>query len=289
MKQYGTSPYTVTADTKVVEITYPKEKKPNDQLKPAPIGETPIEQTLFRYGLMTKGLIERALLLQNEKRIDVADSIKVMLREHKLEEYHLERGDESYPDLTFYKLSKVAEKKMKNRRRTAYRYDLADPASVANILITTQWHLAMLESGAKEIKLHGHVEGERKGVFVPVPSLTRYKMKNKKSFVFAAVPAPRGRLRRGLGAFLKNVTEISTHFAEHPDRYGHYCIIVLCDSQEQIEELSKTMASFKETKDCFVLYGLDYDTGKRGKKPQGRLYYVKRSEGLASLTTIDLS
>lgn len=294
MGKYKASPYTVTSESKITKITYPREKRKYDEpATPVAIGEHLIERMLYRYGLMTRQLLERAVLLSGEKKIDTGEALKIMLRHHKAEEYHMEEDSGESPgqnpDLIFYKLSRAVEKGMKNSIRTAYRYDLADPASVANLLITTQWHIAMLESGAKEIKLHGHVEGERPGVFIPVPSLTRYKTRDKRSLVFAAMPAPRGALRRSLGAFLKNITELSMHFESHPNWYKYYCVVILCDSQDQIEELSKIMASFKETKSAFVLYSPEYATRTRGEKPQKLLSYVKRSEGMTSLINIDLS
>jgi hypothetical protein len=280
--------YTFTRNAKMFEIEPTKLPVTN---VPA-VGAEPIKKALYKFGFLTANLLQRYMNLRGNKNIKVKKSLNVMFSQRLIWRYTIDFGNDLTHNLDIYRLSQAEEARIKNtgRHKPVYRADMKSIPYAMTLLTSAQWHISMLENRAKEIMYNNRVHiSDENTEPITIPSLVRYKTKKRKSVVICAIPAIKGLRRADIGSFLRNINRINEYFLYNPAHYRRYLLILICDSETQIEDISQMLESINETKGIFVLYAINAQSAEDAGNPLSSLYTVDRTDGKAVLTVVDLS
>ena len=249
-----------------------------------PTGEKVIIPTIRRYGFLTAPLLQRLINLQEHTTINALKSLRKLQQQGKVLKYTI-----SFPsdrqDIDVYVLS--PETRQINGAKAVFKYDMSDIPYILEHLSVSQWHVGTLEGkGSKEIMLYRQVNA--KGFIAQLPSLIEFKSRLGNKMNICAIPVPKGVHKQDLGRLFTNVITIDRFLSERKDRFKSYVIVLLCESQNQIDEVSKLMLELAETKEIFILYSIDMMSADDTFDPLSLLYDVSRRDGELELGVLKL-
>ena len=102
------------------------------------------------------------------------------------------------------------------------------------------------------------------------------------------VTAPKGIHKEDLGRFLTRIITIDSYLARNSHRFRSYVIVIICESESQIEEVSLILKNMAETQELYILYTLDLITGDEEVDPLTMIYEVDRTIGETKLNVLKL-
>ncbi len=249
--------------------------------KPA-TGEDIILRLLSKYGFMNLMHIQRALNMKSHRTINARKSLTKMQQRGKVEKYTIYYPEEQ-PHNDFYILSEY----IRNEQKSVYRYDMEDIPYILEHLSVTQWHISVLEGEkTKEKMFYKTVPFEK--YITQVPSLIEFRSRFGKKISICAIPIPKGQHKQDVASLITQIITLNGYFSADRDRYGSFAICLICESETQIEEVSKLLLDISETSELFIIYSLDSLTDEEDLDPLSMIYDVERQEGNTRLNIIKL-
>ncbi|AOZ97806.1 hypothetical protein [Butyrivibrio hungatei] len=248
-------------------------------------GEQIILSLLKKYGYMNMMHIQRALNMNSHRTINARKSINKMMSRGLVEKYTITYpGDE--PDNDVYILSKNERDKSKNMR-SAFRFNMNDIPNILEHLSATQWHISVLEgSGTKDKMFYKTVPYQK--FITQVPSLIQIRTRLGRRMSICAIPIPKGDRKNKIAALITQIIALHGYFSEDIDRYGSFVLCLICESESQIEEVSKLLQQVSETSDFYLIYSLDCITDDELVDPLSLIYDVEREDGATKLSVFKL-
>ena len=270
--------YSYDTNMKISETTI--KTKPQNNI-PAP-GEKVVIAVLRKYGFLTSSLLQRAINVKNHRSLKVTSSLRKMQQQGKVLKYTITH-DIDIQDIDVYVLSK--EERSNSGFKSIFRYDMTDIPYILEHLSITQWHIAMLEGElTKEVMLYRQIH--LKDSISQVPSMVEYKPPFGKKLYICGISVPKGKHKDDFGAFLTRIISIDEYLKDHNESFRAYVIVIICESESQIEELSKFLSNMAETSELYLMYTIDALTAEDVLDPLSVLYDVERHEGETSLNVI---
>lgn len=280
MKRIAPSIYTYDEGCKIFETT--DRNEPTNSI-PA-TGEKIIIQVLLKYGFLSIALLQRLFIMHNHSTINVKKSLRKMQQQGKAIKYTIEYpGD--IADIDIYVLD---ERLREGKQKAAvFRYDMTDIPYILEHLSISQWHISMLEGkNTKEVAFFKQISAE--GYITQIQSLVEFKSIIGKKMYLSAVTTPKGTHKQDLARLFTTLITMDRYFQARSSRFGAYLIAIICESEAQIEEVSRLLTEMAETSEMYVLYSLDMLSSEETFDPLSTLYEVTRTEGETSITPIQL-
>ncbi|WP_026653598.1 hypothetical protein [Butyrivibrio proteoclasticus] len=248
-------------------------------------GEQIIISLLKKYGYMNMMHIQRALNMDSHRTINARKSISKMMSRGLVEKYTITYpGDE--PDNDVYILSKTERSKYRNLR-SAFRYNMNDIPNILEHLSATQWHISVLEGAGTKDKMFYKTVPYKKFI-TQVPSLVQIRTRLGRKMSICAIPIPKGEHKNKIGSLITQIISLHGYFSEDIDRYGSFVVCLICESESQIEEVSKLFQQVSETSDFYLIYSLDCITDDELVDPLSLIYDVEREDGATKLSVFKL-
>ena len=280
MERIAPSLYSYEPECTITETTHTEEAQNNS---PA-TGERAIIPIIRRYGFITAPLIQRLLNTQEHKTINALKSLKKMQQQGKVLKYTITFPSERQ-DIDVYVLSPLERKG--SGVKGIFRYDMTDIPYILEHLSITQWHISVLEhKNSKEIMLYRQISSN--GYITQLPSLIEFRTRLNKRMSLCAIPVPKGVHKQDLGRLFTNVITIDRFLSERRDRFRAYVIVLICESENQIDEVSRLLGEMAETKEIYALYSIDMMSSDDIFDPLSVLYDVSRNEGEIALNVVRL-
>ena len=269
MERISPSIYSYEVGTTITDTTCTDSPQDN---RPA-TGEKVIIPTIRKYGFLSAPLIQRAININGHKTINVKKSLHKMQQQGKVEKFTISFPSERQ-DIDVYVLTKKVREQIGSK--SIFRYDMTDIPYILEHLSISQWHIAVLEEkNSKEIMLYKQIKS--KGFIAQLPSLIEFKTKLGKKMNICAIPVPKGVHKQDLGRLLTNVITIDGFLAERNAKIKSYLIVIICESQTQIDEVSRLLKEMAETSELYILYSIDMMSADDKFDPLSILYEVTRS------------
>ena len=280
MERIAPSLYSYEVGTTIEDTTNQEEPKNN---VPA-TGEKVIVATIRKYGFLTAPLVQRAINLDDHSTINVLKSLKKMQQQGKAEKYTITFPSERQ-DIDVYVLS--PKTRQISGQKSVFKYDMSDIPYILEHLSISQWHISVLEGkGAKEVMLYKQISSQ--GFIAQLPSLIEFRSRLGKKMNLCAIPVPKGVHKQDLGRLFTNVITIDRYLSERRERFRSYVIVLICESQNQIDEVSRLLFEMAETKETYILYSIDMMSSDDEFDPLSVIYDVSRAEGEIELGIVRL-
>lgn len=280
MERIAPSLYSYEVGTTIEDTTNQEEPKNNI---PA-TGEKAIVATIRKYGFLTAPLVQRAINLNDHSTINVLKSLKKMQQQGKAEKYTITFPSERQ-DIDVYVLS--PKMRQISGQKSVFKYDMSDIPYILEHLSISQWHISVLEGkGAKEVMLYKQISSQ--GFIAQLPSLIEFRSRLGKKMNLCAIPVPKGVHKQDLGRLFTNVITIDRYLSERRERFRSYVIVLICESQNQIDEVSRLLFEMAETKETYILYSIDMMSSDDEFDPLSVIYDVSRAEGEIELGIVRL-
>ena len=280
MERIAPSLYSYEVGTTIEDTTNQEEPKNN---VPA-TGEKVIMATIRKYGFLTAPLVQRAINLNDHSTINVLKSLKKMQQQGKAEKYTITFPSERQ-DIDVYVLS--PKMRQISGQKSVFKYDMSDIPYILEHLSISQWHISVLEGkGAKEVMLYKQISSQ--GFIAQLPSLIEFRSRLGKKMNLCAIPVPKGVHKQDLGRLFTNVITIDRYLSERRERFRSYVIVLICESQNQIDEVSRLLFEMAETKETYILYSIDMMSSDDEFDPLSVIYDVSRAEGEIELGIVRL-
>lgn len=280
MERIAPSLYSYEVGTTIEDTTNQEEPKNN---VPA-TGEKVIVATIRKYGFLTAPLVQRAINLNDHSTINVLKSLKKMQQQGKAEKYTITFPSERQ-DIDVYVLS--PKMRQISGQKSVFKYDMSDIPYILEHLSISQWHISVLEGkGAKEVMLYKQISSQ--GFIAQLPSLIEFRSRLGKKMNLCAIPVPKGVHKQDLGRLFTNVITIDRYLSERRERFRSYVIVLICESQNQIDEVSRLLFEMAETKETYILYSIDMMSSDDEFDPLSVIYDVSRAEGEIELGIVRL-
>ena len=280
MERIAPSLYSYEVGTTIEDTTNQEEPKNN---VPA-TGEKVIVATIRKYGFLTAPLVQRAINLDDHSTINVLKSLKKMQQQGKAEKYTITFPSERQ-DIDVYVLS--PKMRQISGQKSVFKYDMSDIPYILEHLSISQWHISVLEGkGAKEVMLYKQISSQ--GFIAQLPSLIEFRSRLGKKMNLCAIPVPKGVHKQDLGRLFTNVITIDRYLSERRERFRSYVIVLICESQNQIDEVSRLLFEMAETKETYILYSIDMMSSDDEFDPLSVIYDVSRAEGEIELGIVRL-
>lgn len=280
MERIAPSLYSYEVGTTIEDTTNQEEPKNNI---PA-TGEKVIVATIRKYGFLTAPLVQRAINLNDHSTINVLKSLKKMQQQGKAEKYTITFPSERQ-DIDVYVLS--PKMRQISGQKSVFKYDMSDIPYILEHLSISQWHISVLEGkGAKEVMLYKQISSQ--GFIAQLPSLIEFRSRLGKKMNLCAIPVPKGVHKQDLGRLFTNVITIDRYLSERRERFRSYVIVLICESQNQIDEVSRLLFEMAETKETYILYSIDMMSSDDEFDPLSVIYDVSRAEGEIELGVVRL-
>jgi len=272
--------YSYSKECTIKETTV--KTKPQNNL-PA-TGEKVIIAVLRKYGFLTAPLLQRAANIERHRTLKITSSLRKMQQQGKILKYTITHPEE-VQDIDVYLLS--TELRRKQGFKSIFRYDMTNIPYILEHLSQTQWHLSLLEGeNAKELMIYKQIH--LKGNISEIPSLIEYKPGFGKKMTILGMTSPKGKRKADLGAFLTKLVSADEYLRNHKEQYGSYLITIICESENQIEEMAKFLGKIAETSELYYLYSIDPLTAEEILDPLSVLYDVQRIDGETILNVVRL-
>ena len=172
-------------------------------------------------------------------------------------------------------------------QKSVFKYDMSDIPYILEHLSISQWHISVLEGkGAKEVMLYKQISSQ--GFIAQLPSLIEFRSRLGKKMNLCAIPVPKGVHKQDLGRLFTNVITIDRYLSERRERFRSYVIVLICESQNQIDEVSRLLFEMAETKETYILYSIDMMSSDDEFDPLSVIYDVSRAEGEIELGVVRL-
>ncbi len=258
--------------------------KPADRLPAA--GERILLEALEHYGFLNVALLQRILKIGHHNSINARKSIKKMQQQGKVEKYTISHeGQEANTDV--YILSRKMREKLPVKVRRMYKFDMDNIPYIMEHLAVAQWHISLLSrNNTVGISYNEHQRID--DISLTIPSIVKYKTLLGRKTYISAIPACKGKKQEDLSRFLLQVALMDKYFSTHADLYPSITIAVICESERQLEEMARFMASIKETSGIFFLYSLDAITADEEVDPLSMLYMAQVEDGAVTTELISL-
>ena len=280
MERTAPSLYSFEVGAKITDTTIDTEPRNNIP----PTGEKTIIPTIRKYGFITAPLLQRAIALFDHKTINVLKSLTKMQQQGKVEKYTIEFPSDRQ-DIDIYILSPSVRNI--SGAKAVFKYDMSDIPYILEHLAVSQWHISVLEGkNAKEIMLFKQIKSG--GFIAQLPSLIEFRNRLNKRMSLCAIPIPKGVHKQDLGRLFTNLITIDRFLSERKERFRAYVLVLLCESQSQIDEVSKILTEMAETKEIYILYSIDMMGSDDTFDPLSVMYDVTRRDGEIELGIIRL-
>ena len=173
-------------------------------------------------------------------------------------------------------------------KRIIHDYNMANIPQVLEKLVLCQWHLKMLKNRrAKEIMFNRHVDSGK--IRVCVPSLVKVRTRLNRPLYLCAVPVAKGRKRESVASFVAQIAFLTGYFAENRRRFPSCVLVILCESERQIEDVSRLMEKVSQTKDLYLLYAIDSLVSDTDVNPLEMLYSVSRLDTMCAMNLVKIA
>lgn len=258
---------------------------PNDD-KPA-IGEMIIIVLLQKYGFLNAAMIQQEFN-RKHRNIVAEKSLRKMQQRGLIEKYTLEYQDEN-PSMDIYILSKGYRESSNDviKKRNRYKYDMSNIAYILEHLALNQWHMAITgNKNVKEIYFNKTIMLD--GKMSIIPSFIKYKTNFHSSLYLCCLPVCKGRLKKDLGRFIADIALIADYLDSKSIEIRSYLIVIACESESQIEQISEVLSKVNETNGRYYLYTIDTITADIDVDPLTLMYEVKKDNGVYRSTIISL-
>lgn len=280
MKRISPSLYSYENDCSIIETTINNEPQDN---KPSR-GETIVITILKKYGFLTTSLIQRLMNLNGHAKLNALKILRKMQQQKKIQKFTITFNSDRQ-DINVYVLPRKI--RMENKVRNQYKYDMTDIPYILEHLSVAQWHISVLEgSKAKEIFIFKKIN--QNGYIAQIPSLIEIRTRIGTRMYLCALPIPKGIYKQDLGSFFTNIITIDKYLGARKDRFKAYVIVLICESESQIEEVSLMLREMGETKEIYILYSIDVMTSEENLDPLKIMYDVDRAEGETKLEVCKL-
>ena len=280
MERTAPSLYSYEVGTTIEETTISDEPQNNI---PA-TGEKVIMPTIRRYGFLTAPILQRLINLYEHKTINALKSLKKMQQQGKVQKFTIKFPSDRQ-DIDVYVLS--PQYRQINGMKSVFKYDMSDIPYILEHLSVSQWHTAVLEGkNAKEVMLYKQINSH--GFIAQLPSLIEFRSRIGKKMNLCAIPVPKGVHKQDLGRLFTNIITIDRYLSERIDRFKSYVIVLLCESQNQIDEVSRLLLEMAETKETYILYSIDMMSSDDEFDPLSIIYDASRHEGELELSIVRL-
>lgn len=280
MERIAPSVYSYEKSATIEETT--NRAAPNNNVPPT--GENVIVPIIRKYGFITAPLIQRILNIYHHKTINALKSLIKLQQQGKVQKYTIKFPSDRQ-DIDVYILS--PEMRMMSGQKSVFKYDMTDIPYILEHLVASQWHISVLEGkNAKEVMLFKQISSN--GFIAQLPSMIECKSKIGKKINLCALPVPKGVYKQDLGRLFTNVITIDSYLSARKDRFRAYVIVLICESQNQIDEVSRLLCEISETKDIYFLYAIELMSSDDEFDPLSILYDISRYDGELEQNVIKL-
>lgn len=283
--QFPTSRFTFDPTSKVENTTIAL----NPETKKA-AGEKPILTMLEKYGYMNIHMIKQGLSSHGHRTINADKNIRQMQEMGLVNRYTIMSDDPDVPKNDVYVLSGDVRVRrgIAKAKRIIHDYNMANVPQVLEKMALCQWHLKVTRNmNGKEVMFNKHVQSAHGRVYVP--SLVRVKTRLKKHLYLCGVPVAKGRNYEHIGAFVMQIVFLTRYFAENRKRFPSCVLVILCESERQIEDVSRLMGQIRQTRDLYLLYAIDSIVGDDEMNPLEMLYSVSQIDSSPSLDLVKIA
>lgn len=275
MQRIAPSLYSYENDCNITETTINEE--PQDY-KPSR-GEVIVIAILKKYGFLTTSLIQRLMNLHGHAKLNALKILRKMQQQKKMQKFTISFNSERQ-DINIYVLPRKI--RTANKVRNQFKYDMTDIPYVLEHLSVTQWHISVLE-GSKAKEIYAFKQINQEGFIAQIPSLIEVRTKLGTRMNLCALPVPKGVHKQDLGRLFTNIITIDKYLGARKDRFKAYVIVLICESESQIEEVSLMLREMGEIKEIYILYSIDVMTSEENLDPLKIMYDVNRAEGETKL------
>lgn len=261
-------------------------KLPPENNVPA-IGCKIITEILYQYGYLNLQQIQRLLEHMGHKSIMAKKSLRKMQEQGQVKKYTIGFGEEDVADIDIYMLTPSfrREQEKNEKHKSIHRFDMDNIPYILENLSISQWHIGIMGQYVKAEMYNHRVSVDDE--VVTIPSLIRYRTPLGHSIHICGMPMCKGKDKGSLAHFIAKLVLVNNYFMDNPDKYRSYVIVIVCESEAQIEDISKLLKAIRETSGMFLLYTIDTVTNE-GNDPLSLLYSVDREDGRADLSIISL-
>jgi len=247
-------------------------------------GEKIIIALLQKYGFLSSPLLQRYINLRKHGTINVKKSLRKLQEQGKVEKYTITHSND-VADIDVYVLSNAERKKYKIR--SIYRFDMMDIPYILEHLSIAQWHVSMLEGkGTKEVAYYKQINA--KGFITQLQSVVQIKNVTGRNMILSAITIPKGIQKQDIASLFTTIITTDNYFRDRKSQYNAYVIVLICESESQIEQISQMLTKMAETTEIYIIYSLDTLSADDTFDPLSTLYDVKREEGETELSVLKL-
>lgn len=264
-------------------------KRHSHDLVPA-AGEKPVLTILEKYGMLNRKMIDDALKIYGHKTINTVKSLRRMQEMGQVNKYTIYSPDPELPDNDVYILSRQMREKCGIESATipVHDYNMANIPYVLEKLSVNQWHLQMLRHmDGKEVKFNQRVFSEAGQVLIP--SLVKIKTRLKRPLHVCAVPVCKGRKKEDIASFVAQIAFLNSYFAENRGRFKSVVVVVLCESERQIGDVSAVIESVNQTAGSYLLFTIDSLVADKNLNPLSLLFHPFNEGMVTTLDTLKLA
>ncbi len=238
----------------------------------APVDSTPAAGTeiiallLKKYGFLTRKLINRCLTAEKHGTIDTVKTLRKMQQLKVVEKYTIKgQGD----DLSVFCLTKESRERYPDER--GYKYDMSDIPYILETLSAAQWSISLKNEKAVRELIHEEYITDRENIFL-VPSLIKFSIIPGRNLHLLAFPVCRSHDPESLREFLSRLDTANRYFRNAQVKYSSLQPVLICESHNQIEDMSRMLTNITSLARQFYLYTTDSITGNENINPLEMLY-----------------
>lgn len=276
MKQLP-SRFSYVEDCYIEKTTIMAKIKPKNEAS----GEQKILEYLAKYGFLNLKMIENLLHLHKSRIKEPANSLIKMQQRGLINKYTIYYPDRDIANIDLYCLSMKSRQKFNAEKKNIYpiyKYDMKNIPYLLENLCIAQWHITVAsKKGAKEILYNRRID--TKYGITTINSIVKFRASIGKNINLCTIPVVKGKNKKDLGKFIAKITMIDSYMRINKDQYPSYLIAIVCESESQIEDVSKILSEIRETKGLYILYSIDSITADIERDPLEMMYEVERTVG----------